>query len=317
MKNILFIFTLLSLTPFASSANSPEAVNEFLVIQEYEQALAAVTEGLESQPKNRVMLLQKGFLLIKMRKLEEAETHYQKVIETIPDDPEPMNNLGVVYQLQREYGKAIAQLNETIKKFPEFTQAYENLGDTYIQIATAQYIAGRNRDPNSASLISKADLGQRFYIAAKENAENALIRQNVGADTNVDKVDISERTTVGEENTAEVEKVVESELAEFLRSWVAGWSSKDTVAYLAHYSDTFTPSQGRSLETWKERKQEIINKAEFIKIRVEGIKLEQLQGSRADLSFNLSYESDTYQSDSRKVLKLNKEEGNWLITEEQ
>lgn len=312
MKNTLFIFILLSFTPLASSANTPETVNQLLIEEQYEKALSAATEGLENQPENRVMLLQKGFLLIKLRQLDEAESHYQNVIEVIPDDPEPMNNLGVVYQLQRQYGKAIAQLNETIKKFPDFIQAYENLGDTYIQIATAQYIAGRERAPSSVSLVSKADLGQRFYIAAKENAESALARQ----DNVDDAIETTEHTTVSEENTVDSVKVVESELAEFLRSWVAGWSSKDTESYLSHYSDSFTPSQGRSLESWKERKQKIINDAEFIKIRVEGIQLDEIQGTEADLSFDFSYESDSYQSDSRKALKLNKEESGWLITAE-
>jgi len=301
--------------PFTSLANTPETVNQLLVKGEYEEALTAVDEGLDSQPENRVMLLQKGFLLIKLRQLEEAENHYQQVIEVIPDDPEPMNNLGVVYQLQRQYGKAIAQLNETIKKFPEFTQAYENLGDTYIQIATAQYIAGRNQAPDNASLISKADLGQRFYLVAKENLGNALSSHNSIEDVE-EKVAATKTPSENSENAAKSDQVLESELAEFLRSWVAGWSSKDTVAYLAHYSDNFTPAQGQSLGTWKERKQKIINKAEFIKIRVEDIQLDQIQDTQADLSFRLSYESDTYQSESRKFLKLIKEESSWLIISE-
>ncbi len=288
-------------------ADSPETVNQFLVEEDYDNALKAVTEGLNKSPENRVMLLQKGFLLIKLRQLDDAESHYLSVIEILPDDPEPMNNLGVVYQLQRQYGKAINQLNQTVKKFPEFTQAYENLGDTYIQIATAQYIAGRNRSPENRNLVAKADLGQRFYLAAEENISKAMSRYQ--------KSDQNESSATP---NGTKKKDIESELADFLRSWVAAWSSKDVDAYLAHYSDAFEPSiANQSLDEWKTRKRKIINAAEFIKIRVENIKLEEQQDNKVVLSFKQDYESNTYQSDSRKKLELIKESDGWLIASEE
>ncbi|NNC99206.1 MAG: SnoaL-like domain-containing protein [Gammaproteobacteria bacterium] len=283
-------------------ADSPQAVNSLLVEEKYGEALTAVNNGLAKEPKNLTMLLQKGYLLIKLRQLDEAETHYLELVDQFPAEPEPMNNLGVVYQLKREYGKAISQLNATVQRFPSFTQAYENLGDTYIQIATAQYLAGRNRAPSNKNLVAKADLGQRFYLAAQENLSDAISRFDK-------KEDPGTGPAAENDNT-------EATLADFLRSWVAAWSSRDTDAYFAHYAENFKPGENRSRNAWQRRKKGIIDAAKFINIRVEQIKIEDQSQDQVTLTFKQNYESNTYKSESLKRLVLNRVDGNWLIVSE-
>ena len=311
MKKFALLFSALFFYPGLLLAESPQAVNKLLVAEKYSDALEAVNNGLTKDPQNRVMLLQKGYLLIKLRQLSEAESHYLELIEQLPEEPEPMNNLGVVYQLRREYGKAISQLNATVQKFPSFTQAYENLGDTYIQIATAQYIAGRNRAPTNKNLIAKADLGQRFYLAARENLDSAQDRFDNKSNKENEATKPSAEAKAGKRK-----KSTEAQLADFLRSWVAAWSSRNTDAYFAHYADDFRPGENRTRNAWQQRKRNIISAAEFINIRVESIKIEDQKEDEVTLSFKQNYESNTYQSESLKQLELRRYDDDWLIVAE-
>ena len=105
----------------------------------------------------------------------------------------------------------------------------------------------------------------------------------------------------------------EGDIAGFLRSWVAAWSSRDVDAYLDHYSNQFEPSEGQSLAQWKDRKSRIIEAAEFIKLRVENIEVTEQQENQVDLVFTQSYESNTYESNSRKSMRLQREDDEWRI----
>ncbi len=292
----LLLLCLLAFLSLPAHGSTPETVNELLSSGDYETALTAAEEGIAANPDDQQLKLQKGFALIRLRRLDEAEEYYRQLIDLLPDEPEPMNNLGVVYQLQRRYPEAIRQLNSTIERFPDFVRAYENLGDTYVRIAAIQYDAGLRRMPTDASLSAKSDLSQNFYRLARDQRRD---------------------TTDGtQEPQQSAEANPEGDIAQFLRSWVAAWSSRDVDAYLAHYSEDFDPAEGLSLAQWKDRKSRIIRAAEYIKLRVEDIEVTERNEDQINLAFNQSYESNPYQSNSRKTMRLNRENGAWRIAQE-
>lgn len=304
-KSILLLFALL--LPHTAYSTTPEIVNELLASQDYESALQQVDAGLAANPTETKLMLQKGFILIKLRQLVQAEKYYLELIGQIADDPEPMNNLGVVYQLMREYGKAINQFNAAIQRFPDFTRAYENLGDTYIQIAAVNYLNGRSKSPEDKLLISKADLAQRFYELARTNVDAAISRYSGSENQETDTTQTANSTLTPSS---------EQQVADFLRSWVAAWSSRNPDAYFAHYGDNFEPGDGRSQSNWKERKSRILGAAEFINIRIEEIEILSSAENKLSIVFTQKYESNTYKNESRKELMLSKYDGNWLIDKE-
>ncbi len=319
-KRILLIISAVLLLPGLCYATTPEIVNGLLAAQDYENALVQADEGLQADPDNQQLMLQRGFILIKTRNLEEAEKHYVGLIALIPDNPEPMNNLGVIYMLQQDYGKAVAQLNSTIQRFPGFTRAYENLGDTYIQIATANYAIGRDRSPKDKMLISKTDLGQRFYQLAQQNVESsveqfALNNREATETENVSAEEIRETEQVVDSPVVK-DRNIEQEIASFLRSWVNGWSSRKVENYFSHYGKDFKPSGNLSLRAWMDRKTQIIGAAEFIKIRIEGIKIVRQEPELITLEFSQHYESNTYKNQSQKNLILKRYDSTWLIVDE-
>jgi len=304
-QSILLLIILLQSRP--GLAATAEIVDSLLEKQDYQSALQQADAGLTANPTDTKLMLQKGFILIKLRQLPQAEQYYLDMIEKIPDDPEPLNNLGVVYQLMREYGKAINQFNTAIQRFPDFTRAYENLGDTYIQIATVNYLNGRSKSPEDKLLISKADLGQRFYEIARTNINDAVTKHS-GAN--------NEQSTASRLDNAGNSSVIEQQVADFLRSWVAAWSSRNPEAYFAHYSDDFEPTEGQSRKNWKERKSRILESADFINIRIEKIEIINNSDQQISIAFTQKYESNTYKNEYRKELTLNQYDGNWLINKE-
>lgn len=277
---------------------TPDVINELLSSGDYEAAVTEADAAISADPDNPQLRLQKGFALIRLRRLEEAEAYYRELIDILPDEPEPMNNLGVVYQLQRRYPEAIRQLNSTIERFPGFIRAYENLGDTYVRIAAIQYEAGLRRLPTDASLAAKSDLSQNFYRLARDQRRNGAADPADGG-----------RADAGTDDP-------EAAIGAFLRSWVAAWSSRDVDAYLDHYSDNFQPGDELSLADWKARKARIISAAEFIRLRVDDIEVTERSEDAISLAFTQDYESNTYQSNGRKTLRLGLEDGAWRIIEE-
>jgi len=306
----LLLNTIFACSLFMSAANaeSAEVVNTLLNLGEYEAALGEVEKVLADKPGNERVKLQKGFILIKLRKLDEAEAFYNSLVKEQPANPEPMNNLGVIYQLKREYKRAIEQLNATIAKFPEFGRAYENLGDTYIQMASDSYAAGRERVDNDPMLISKADLGLRFYGLARANQENAVKRYQEAGDGGGSAAD--------DDNASDNPRLAgtEQEVADFLRSWVVAWSGQDLDSYFGHYGEDFAPSGG--LNAWQDRKRRVINAAKFINIRVESIEVLNQEPDQLTIRFNQNYESNTYQSESLKTLVLKLYGNEWKIIDE-
>lgn len=301
----------LLLSALTANASSPEVVNQLLSKGDYENALLEAESGLAADSENTRLLLQKGFILIRLRRLDQAEEFYLNLIQSLPHNPEPLNNLGVIYQLKREYGKAIETFSETIAKFPKFSRAYENLGDTYIQVARETYVKGKNQSPSDEMLGSKADLSQRFYRLAKENLESATTTADPSTKQplKLSKAQMSKPGTVSEDGSRD-------NIMDFLRSWSVDWSKMDINAYFDHYDVDFVPSGGLDLATWKMRKSRVFSEAEYIRIRVESIKVLEFNQNQATLSFTQHYKSNTHQETSNKTLMLKRHNDHWRITKE-
>ncbi|MEJ2178321.1 MAG: tetratricopeptide repeat protein, partial [Gammaproteobacteria bacterium] len=262
--------TWLGLLSAMAGASTPQVVNQLLSSGDYETALSEVETGLNNNPNNLRLMLQKGFILIRLRRLDVAEEYYLDLIERLPENPEPLNNLGVIYQLQKKYDKAIALFDDTITRFPEFGRAYENLGDTYIQVATETYTKGREKTPDDEMLIAKAELGQSFYRLANETRESAS-----SADESTESKPRNEEGRTNSQNEQKPVNDLDTEILEFLRSWTTDWSTKNIAAYFAHYAEDFSPADSTDLAAWKKRKTAIIDAAEYIRIRIEAIKILQ------------------------------------------
>ena len=289
-------------------AATAEEINRLIQEEKFQSALDAVDETIEKVGRQNRLMQVKGFLHLRLSQLEEAEEIFSKLIERTPDDPEVINNLGVVYQLQKKYPEAAEKFKRTIEDFPDFAPAYENLGDTYTHMARQTYILGSEKVSDSRILIAKSEISNEFHTMAKDRAK--LLPPDTSAE---------ESTIVSEEEVAAAAtnqaEDMEQGLISFLESWIQGWSSLNTDAYFSHYSRDFAPTN-KSLSDWIEHKINVIGRAKFINISLEDVAVEQTSNESVKVSFQQFYESDTYTGSSYKELELILFEGEWYILTE-
>ena len=314
---ILFLLLFCSQPLFA---NTVDDVQGLLSQKEFKVALSLVNKALNKGENSERLLLQKGYILINLQRLDEAVVYYQDLIKRLPESPEPMNNLGAIYQLQKQYDKAIEQLNMTIERFPSFAAAYENLADTHIHLATQNYQKGAQINPEYRSLITKAKISQQFHRIVQQTisttlADNKAVPQSgtgnqgnaSGGDTDTasnEKPSPSNSTDTASDDLGGGKLAEDREVGEFISSWVKAWSSKDIDAYFAYYDESFTPEKNLSIDSWKARKRAVIQAAQQINISVKDILLENSTPQTLVVSLTQDYASDRYQKVSRKELTL-------------
>ena len=284
-----------------SFAQTSADVGTLIENQAFEQALSVVDQALLNDSSNRKLLLQRGFILIRLGLLEQAEAHYLGLITLMPEVPEPMNNLGAIYQLQGKLGKAVRQLNETIKTFPDFLPAYENLGDTYIQIAAHQYGKGLAMNPEHISLQSKVSLSQRFQTLAQSSAKKITPEEEPQEPVKLLTTD---------------PEALKQAVTAFMASWADAWSSQNVEEYLSHYAQDFIPHNDMTLDEWAQRKTAILQSAQFIKVTFAPTSIDRLDDNHVQIGFIQTYKSNHYESTANKVLVLRYESGQFIIAKE-
>jgi hypothetical protein len=101
-----------------------------------------------------------------------------------------------------------------------------------------------------------------------------------------------------------------------LDAWLKDWSKQDVAAYLAHYASTFS-AVGKSRIAWERERRQRLSQSAFIRVSAANVRGEDGGSAHPRLVFEQSYESDSYQEKSRKVLTFVQEDGRWLIEKEQ
>ncbi|MEM7195974.1 MAG: tetratricopeptide repeat protein [Pseudomonadota bacterium] len=305
---ILLIGFLSVLAPSVIAATDAE-ISAMIDNRQFESALTAVDSALDDPERdsNQLMLV-KGFLLIQLGQLQDAEVIYDDLSSALPNNVEVSNNLGVVYQLQNRYPEALQQFQKTIDAFPEFPRAYENLGDTYLRMALSAWNTGIEAAPDDGMLQTKANLGRQFNAIAR----NQIAQQTQSEGSGSDEV----QQTTNSSDSPSSASTMEQQLVIFLRSWIDGWTSKNPNLYFAHYSDEFKPQNQPNLEAWIARKTRIINKAEYIDIELTDVEFQTTSRDSVTVAFTQEYESDTYSGTDKKQLDLKIYDGRWLIMAE-
>ena len=114
----------------------------------------------------------KGLALADSGKTNEAIVIFQSVLGDYPELPEPHNNLAVLYAQKGEYGLARDELEAAISAAPDYTIAYENLGDIYARLAALNYEKAVARDARNKTAPLKLKL-VRDVLAPSVSAAGA------------------------------------------------------------------------------------------------------------------------------------------------
>jgi len=119
--------------PVDKSSESKQAdiiknISYILIAQgKTEEAIVAIKEARESNPKDLNLLLNEAQLYIKLEDMEKFGILMQEAIELDPENPTLFFNLGVVNQNEKKTDKAISYYKKSIELDPNYGDAYMNL----------------------------------------------------------------------------------------------------------------------------------------------------------------------------------------------
>ncbi len=311
LQTLIIILFLIGYAQFACADDKTE-IQAFMARGDYQAALTKTDEALKINTLDESLLLLRGFLLLKLDRLDEATVYYQKLREVLKHNPEPGNNLGMAYRQQKKYLAAIRAFDETIRSFPNYTPAHINLGDTHIEIAKLRYQHGFETTGN-VMLQQKAALANNFERLAGQTMENNA-RQIAELGNLLPAVESKPEPGLNSRPAADPTQ----EIVTVLESWADAWMSRDPDRFFWHYAENFVPENSFSLAVWMQRRRDVFSKSEYIKLHLSDIDI-QFDSENQDIvtvTFKQRYISDSYGEDTRKKMVMRKNEHGWLIVNE-
>lgn len=126
--------------------------------KQYGEAITILDRLIDERPREPQARFLRGVALADSGKSTEATAAFLALLGEYPELPEPRNNLAVLYAQKGEYGLAREQLEAAINAAPEYTIAYENLGDIYARLAAIQYEKTLAREPRNRTAPVKLKL---------------------------------------------------------------------------------------------------------------------------------------------------------------
>jgi tetratricopeptide (TPR) repeat protein len=102
----------------------------YLVLRKYELALYVVDQGLGVNKHPELYYIM-ARIYISRKNWQRADASLRECLNLLPDFPEALNNLGVVYQQVGDYHSAVTQLEKATQVAPGMRSAHLNLGNAY------------------------------------------------------------------------------------------------------------------------------------------------------------------------------------------
>jgi len=175
-------------------SNAHYNLGQLLQSQEnIDEAIEHYLFALNSNPEYVSALNNLAMLYQTKGHTNKAKQYYLKALKLIPDDPEILNNYGYTLYRNYEYSSALDVLHTLLKKAPNFSDAYLNIG----------LILQATGDLDSAKVyFSKASQDERLALQAKNNiAHLELSRENYAEGWNYYQFRQSTRNKIQNINT--------------------------------------------------------------------------------------------------------------------
>jgi tetratricopeptide (TPR) repeat protein len=139
-------------------AQSLKDARALIADRKYDEAIALLDKLNAERPREPQARFLKGLALADAGRPDAAIAIFQAVLGDFPELPEPHNNLAVLYAQKGEYGLARDELEAAISAAPDYTIAYENLGDIYARLAAMNYETAIARDARNRTAPAKLKL---------------------------------------------------------------------------------------------------------------------------------------------------------------
>lgn len=312
------------------------------------QAASVQLKGLSRAERTSIRgRLLEASLLAASGNLNEAEKRYRSLIADAPQQPEPYNNLAVIYAEQGKLDQALELLEKAINTNASYATVRDNLSRIYLEKSLSSYA--------KALRIEQREKAPKLQALYKTNTTPATAAPIVVASGKVATLETTRKptpsvvskpvvtaapakpatvkTTPAQPKSTEVTPPVASApqgssnrpqaarpssavVIQAVKAWAHAWQTQNINAYLAAYSDQFTPSHGLSHAKWKAQRQSRLSRPEHIRVTLEDFAVGFDDATHARVEFIQSYRSDTYHDKTRKQLLLSSHGGVWQILKE-
>lgn len=298
----------------AHAASVTEEAQALLNQGQHEQALKKLDSQLKAQPQDAEARFLRGLVLVKLDKVPDAIKAFADLTRDYPQLPEPYNNLAVLYAQQGDYEKARDALEAALATHPSYATAHENLGDIYAALAGAAYNRALMLDQNNQLVRSKLSLVNQLERPGEVPVSRPVAAAAAPVPAAPAPAAAVAPAPVAAPAPAENAAVVA--VSNAVSNWASTWSARDTDAYLATYSPSFSPEGGLSRPVWENQRRDRIARAKSIRVRAVNPQVTLTASDRARVEFTQEYESDAFSDTVTKVLELQSSGGSWLIVRE-
>jgi Flp pilus assembly protein TadD len=152
---------------FAALAEELSEVTRLHHAGQSDAALERAERYLATKPKDAQMRFLKAVVLADIGKRADAIALLQQLVQDFPELPEPHNNLAALYAADGDYGKARAELEESLRLNPNYATAHENLGDIFVMLANQSYARALKLEPANTSVPRKLGLVQQIVTPSR------------------------------------------------------------------------------------------------------------------------------------------------------
>ena len=157
-------FVFCSLLSTTCLADPHEDVLKLLKQDLTEQAFVAVNAYLQDHPQDPQMRFWQGNLWVKKGSPQMASEVFLRLTQDYPELSEPYNNLGILQFQAGDYLSAKSSFESALKVQPDFANAMENLGDTYLLLSRSTLAQAKESAPQSKSANYKIELINQMLI---------------------------------------------------------------------------------------------------------------------------------------------------------
>ena len=309
--------------PALASAPAVQEAQTLLSQGDSKGALDRLDRYLATSPQDAEARFNRGLVLVKLNRTDEAIKVFTDLTRDYPQLPEPYNNLAVLYAQKGDYEKARDALEAALATHPAYATAHENLGDIYSALAGAAYNRALQLDQGNQavryklSLINQLGNGPGGYTPAGTTSVPAGNPKSeaIGAAPPPPAAATAAATPATPAAPAATADADSAAVTGTLNAWAKAWAAKDVDGYLSFYAADFQPESG-SRAQWEAQRRERVAKPSRISVRVLNPQLSRIDAHHVRVNFIQDYASDTVNDKARKTVELSNNGGSWKIVRE-
>lgn len=346
----LFLLICYLLSSTAIAAGAYDDVKSDIQAGRTEIALGTLQGMIKQQPDDYQAWFLIGVAHARQQQFHQAIEAFRRVIELNSALAEPHNNLAVIYNELGDVRAAVNELEQSLKKHPDYAIVEENIADLYVKLALQNYRNALEKEPREGlkkrymrllqvrnpTAISDhfPDLSEKVAKVASPVPEQSVANREVEAVIKQAALTTPEQpellpeplpVTVAKAESLSIEnddlvqvKPIEEAVLEAVEIWRAAWSSRDLAGYFFAYSHDFqVPERFDSFERWQKYKQRVIGSKTYIQVELSDVQVEIGKGNRkVKVKFLQKFSSNSYNGEDLKVLEMRLDNGVWKIVSE-